>query len=266
MISMVSGGGRDSNPPYVPPILIEQLKTKKCYASRMDQIYSAEILAKIGDAVGHKPTKIVKYRRRFDGAMLWFRSMSGTDADLAELMPPFKVRQKLKQIAKAARRLLHHLGIENPDDAVDGPGDHEIHHHLQIAGNQSAIEVIDLTERLGTMAAVIEGFEAAIELERRANKAASDVDHVGAIMGPGEHKGDVAVNQWIAIMLDLYRDITGKAPATSVGASGSANEGIATGPLIRFLEAAGGPLGLSFDEDAWRSRVRTVMKHPGHQN
>lgn len=239
---------------------------KDTYGSRMDQIYSAEDLAKIGDAVGIKPAEIVKYRSRFDGAMFWFRAMRGTDADLAELIQPAKVRKKLEQISNTARRLLHHLGIENTDDAIDGPADHEIHHHLQISGDQTAVEVVDLTERLGTLTAVIEGIEAALELQRRANKAASDMDHVGAILGPGEHKGDVAVSQWIAIMLDLYRDITGKAPATSVGARGESNEGIATGPLIRFLEAAGGPPGLSFNEDAWRSRVRTVMKYPGNQN
>ena len=38
------------------------------------------------------------------------------------------------------------------------------------------------------------------------------------------------------------------------------NEGIAAGPLVRFLEAAGKPLKIEFSEDAWRSRVRTILK------
>jgi len=39
-------------------------------------------------------------------------------------------------------------------------------------------------------------------------------------------------------MMSIYRVITGKEPATSVGAPKRPNEGIAAGPLIRFLEAA----------------------------
>jgi hypothetical protein len=41
----------------------------------------------------------------------------------------------------------------------------------------------------------------------------------------------------IADMMSIYRVITGKEPATSVGA-----------PLIRFLEAAGKPLKIAFSE------------------
>jgi hypothetical protein len=68
------------------------------------------------------------------------------------------------------------------------------------------------------------------------------------------------VNDWIANMLGVYRTITGTEPATSVGAPERFNEGIASGPLIRFLQAAGRPLNIKFSEDAWRSRVRTILK------
>ena len=47
-------------------------------------------------------------------------------------------------------------------------------------------------------------------------------------------------------MMGLYRRITGREPATSVGAPERPNEGIAAGPLIRFLEAAGKPLKIDF--------------------
>jgi hypothetical protein len=78
--------------------------------------------------------------------------------------------------------------------------------------------------------------------------------------------GDDAINGWVAAMMSLYRTITGKAPATSVGAPKRPNEGIAAGPLIRFLEAAGKPLGIEFSEDAWRSRVRTILKDASEEN
>jgi hypothetical protein len=78
--------------------------------------------------------------------------------------------------------------------------------------------------------------------------------------------GDDAVNDWIAAMLGIYCTLTGKEPATSVGAPMRANEGKAAGPLIRFLQAAGQPLNIDFSEDAWRSRVRTLLKDSTHKN
>jgi len=67
-------------------------------------------------------------------------------------------------------------------------------------------------------------------------------------------------------MMGLYRTITGEEPRTSVGGPDQPNEGIAAGPLIRFLMAAGNPLGIEFYEDAWRSRVRTILKGVPRQN
>ena len=65
-------------------------------------------------------------------------------------------------------------------------------------------------------------------------------------------------------MMGLYRTITGREPRTSVGAENEPNEGIAAGPLIRFLKSAGKPIGLEFSEDALRSRVRTILQaEPG---
>jgi hypothetical protein len=61
-------------------------------------------------------------------------------------------------------------------------------------------------------------------------------------------------------MMEVYRKITGVEPATSVGHVDQPNEGIASGPFIRFLQSTGEPLGLSYSEDAWRSRVRTILE------
>jgi hypothetical protein len=98
------------------------------------------------------------------------------------------------------------------------------------------------------------------EFDRRATKAAIEVAEVGKLTVREGNFGDDAVNDWIAAMMGLYRKITGKEPRTSVGGENQPNEGIAAGPLIRFLQAAGKPLGIEFSEDAWRSRVRTVLK------
>jgi hypothetical protein len=74
------------------------------------------------------------------------------------------------------------------------------------------------------------------------------------------------VNDWIAAMLGIYRTLTGKEPATSVVAPTRSNEGKAAGPLIRFLQAAGEPLGISLSAEAWRSRVRMILKGATREN
>jgi hypothetical protein len=60
-------------------------------------------------------------------------------------------------------------------------------------------------------------------------------------------------------MLAAYKQITGKDPATSVGAPDRDNESSPGGPLLRFLEAVGKPLGIELTPDAWRSRVRGLL-------
>ena len=115
------------------------------------------------------------------------------------------------------------------------------------------------------MVEIMDGVVAAAEFDRRAKKAAAEVARVGKLIVREGNPGDDAVNDWIADMMSIYRMITGNEPATSVGAPKRPNEGIAAGPLIRFLEAAGKPLEVEFSEDAWRSRVRTILKGASRQ-
>lgn len=79
--------------------------------------------------------------------------------------------------------------------------------------------------------------------------------------------GNAQINELIAALLGIYKEITGREVATSVGAQGSDNEGMATGPVIRHLKLLLAPLdlyadehGLSAHDDALRSRVREVME------
>ena len=108
---------------------------------------------------------------------------------------------------------------------------------------------------------------AAAEFERRATKAAMEVVDIGGMMVREGNPGDDAVNNWIAAMMSLYSTITGKEPRTSVGGPNKPNEGIADGPLIRFLQAAAEPLEeINFAEDAFRSRGRTILKGASQQH
>jgi hypothetical protein len=216
------------------------------------QLNFEQIAAAIGVEVG----QIAKHANQLEAAALWYRLDRRRPARTA----PFQLRKKLDRVAKSARRFLKSLGVDNPGVAYDGPGDPEILRALVLAGEPSPDPVIEATRRTGRLAEIIDGVAAAAELELRANKAAIEVADIGKLTVREGNPGDDAVNDWIAAMMGLYRTITGREPTTSVGAFGQPNEGVAAGPLIRFLEAAGKPLGIEFSEDAWRSRVRTILE------
>jgi hypothetical protein len=209
----------------------------------------------IATAITVEVTQIAKHENLFEAAALWYR----VDRRRPSRIAPSKSREKLERVTKNARRLLESLGVNDPDEAPDGPGDTEILRALVLAGEPNEDPVIEATRRMGRLVEIIDGTVAAAELHRRAKKAATEVVRVGKLTVREGNPGDDAVNDWIAAMMSLYRRITGKEPATSVGAPKRPNEGIAGGPLIRFLETAGTPLNIEFSEDAWRSRVRTIL-------
>jgi hypothetical protein len=135
-----------------------------------------------------------------------------------------------------------------------------------MTGDPSEDAVLKGTRRIGRLVEIVEGVAAVAEFERRAYQATTEHAAVGKLTVREGNSGDDAVNDWIASMLGIYRTLTGKEAATSVGAPTRANEGIAAGPLIRFLQAAGQPLNIDFSEDAWRSRVRTILKDATREN
>ena len=130
---------------------------------------------------------------------------------------PSKLREKLDAIAKNARRLLKSLGVNDPDEAPDGPGNREILAALVLVGERNEDPVIEATQRIGRLTEFIDGIAAAAELEGRAKKAAIAVAEIGKLTVRDGNLGDDAVNGWIAAMMDLYRRITGRKPAIAIG-------------------------------------------------
>jgi hypothetical protein len=218
--------------------------------------YTKRNFEQITTAIGATVKPIVYLEAQFEAAALWFR----LDKRRPKRPAPSKQHEKLTQVAKSARRLLKSLGVDDADNAVDGPGDHEIFRALVLAGEPDENAVLETTRRIGRLVEILEGIAAAGELERRAHQAATELAAIGKLTVRAGNPGDDAVNDWIATMLGIYRTLTGKEPATSVGAPMRANEGKAAGPLIRFLQAAGQPLDIDSSEDALRSRVRTILK------
>jgi len=224
--------------------------------------YTTANFEKIAIAIGTTVKPVADLEAQFEAAAMWFR----LDRRRPQRPAPSKQHAKLSQVAKSARRLLKSLGISDSEDAIDGPRDHEIFGALVLAGEPNEDAVLETTRRIGRLVEILEGIAAASELQRRADQAAIELAGVGKLTVREGNPGDDAVNDWIAAMLGVYRTLTGKEPATSVGAPTRANEGKAAGPLIRFLQAAGQPLNVEFSEDALRSRVRTILKDATPKN
>ena len=224
--------------------------------------YTDSDFEQIATAIGVAVKQVANLENQFEAAALWVR----LDKRRPRRTAPSKRREKLSQVAKDARRLLKSLGINDLNDAADGPGDPEIFEALVLTGERDANPVTEATRRIGRLVEIINGIAAAAEINRRAEKAAIEDAEVSELTVRKGNPGDDAVNDWIEAMMAIYRTITGKEPATSVGPPGRPNEGIAAGPLIRFLKAAGNPLKIEFSEDAWRSRVRTILKGASGEN
>jgi hypothetical protein len=216
----------------------------------------------IATAIGVALEQVTHHANLFEAAACWYRLDRGRPKRTA----PSKLHEKLDQIARNARRLLKSLGVDSAAEAADGPGDTRILDALVLAGERNADPVMEATRRIGRLVEIVDSIAAAAEFERRAREAAMEVAKFGELTVQEGNPGDDAVNDWIAAMMSCYRAITGEEPATSVGAPGRPNEGIGAGPLIRFLAAAGKPLNIEFSEDAWRSRVRTILKGAPGQN
>jgi hypothetical protein len=167
------------------------------------------------------------------------------------------MRKRMMRIANAARKLLRHLDVRDPAQAPDGPGI-AVLQVLASADGGSEDPVVRATAQIGRLVEILEAVNAARELERRAEIGAEDVVRVGELVVPKGHQGETAVNDWIAAMMPIYKQITGKEPKTSVAAPGRPDRGKAYGPLIRFLEAAGKPLNIPSSADSLAGRVKDI--------
>jgi hypothetical protein len=218
--------------------------------------YSTEDFERIATAIDVDVSDITRHETLFEAAAFWYRMDCGS----SKRTPPSKMCERMNRIAKSARRLLTQLQVGSYDEAADGPGNFEVLEILASADEPGEDAVVNATRRIGRLDEIFDAIEAASELELRARKAADDVVRLGKLTVAKGHHGEAAVNNWIASMMEIYRKITGSEPATSVGGPGQPNEGIASGPFIRFLKAAGKAVEIKYAEDAWRSRVRTILK------
>ena len=215
--------------------------------------YSREDFEQIASAIDKDVADVCQQERHFEAAAMWYR----LDREAPKRPTPFVIHRRMTQIVNAARRLLKYLQVEDPSQASDGPG---IAILQVLASTYDGTEdaVVRATARIGRLVEILEAVDAARELERRASMGAEDVVQIGELVVPKGHHGQVAVNEWIAAMMSIYQKITGIDPGISVVAPGRTDRGKAAGPLIRFLEAAGKPIGIEFSPDSFAGRIKDI--------
>jgi hypothetical protein len=131
---------------------------------------------------------------------------------------------------------------------------------LASAGNGKEEEVVDATARVGRLVEILEAAKAAQYMEWWAHKASDDAERISELIVPKGRRGDIALNVWIADMMSIYKDITGRQARASVIPVGPA-QGKPAGPFIRFLLAAIKPLtreGEPLRAESLRERIREI--------
>ena len=72
-------------------------------------------------------------------------------------------------------------------------------------------------------------------------------------------RGNYAANVWLAEMMSIYKVLTRKEPRISVVSSGP-KRGQPSGPFLRFLEAASGPVECDGQRPLCLCRVREQVR------
>ncbi len=228
--------------------------------------YSEQDFERIAAATGKDLVHVLLREKRFEAAAMWFR-LNSRESRIKRTTPS-AIEKRMKQITNAAQRLLWHLEVFNYRNASDGPGDFALLEALASTEGGSEDEVLQATAQIGRLEEIFKTIDAAQTLERRACDAASDAVRMSEITVPKGRHGDRALNIWIADMMGIYKQITGKTPRVSVISTGP-KRGKPTGPFVRFLEAASKPLiaeGEPLSLKSLHERVRDISKDAPRQN
>ena len=182
------------------------------------------------------------------------------DQRAPERKTPSQLRADLKSIRSHATKLLNKLGYNDPPNTIDGPDDWSVIELLTTRGGPDENEVLAAANRIEHLLEVLSVVEAAAAISNWSERSRGRALAVRESITPKGFSGDIATNDWIAAMMGIYKAITSKEPATSIGAIGRNNESQAGGPLIDFLTAAGKPIGVEMTGHAWRERVRSILR------
>jgi len=215
--------------------------------------YSKGDLERIAAAIGVDVARVAHYAQSFEAAATWYRL--DREGAKKKRSPTAVTKKKLDRIGNAARRLFKHLNTESGDPVKNGDR-LALLEGLACAEGGTEDSITRATESIARLVEIFDALDATRLIESLARKAAQDAEQIGKLTVPKEHRGHAAENGWVAYMMSIYKRITGKEPGTSINAPGRPDAGKAAGPLVRFLQAAGKPLGIEYSVDSWRGRVR----------
>lgn len=178
--------------------------------------------------------------------------------------PTAKLR---KTVDNAFDQLLKKLTFPLPGTRDDNR-DQELMKVLSWSFDGDVDRLEALLERIAEYQTDLADAVAAVEeLMSVLNASVSELISLRALTVSPRDTGHTILNDLIASLLELYKNIAGREIATTVGAQGSDTEGIAGGPVIEYLKIVLAPLelesdqhGISLGEDALRARVREVMQ------
>jgi len=211
--------------------------------------YSREDFEQIAAAIRKDVTQVCRHEKRFEAAAMWYRL--DQNALKIQRVTPFVMRRRMTQIANAARKLLRHLGVWDPAEAPDGPA-RAVLQVLASTDDGTGDAVVRATARIGRLIEILEAANAVRELERRANMGAEQTDR--AQRAPRRSCRE----RLDRVDMSIYKQIVGTDPGISVVAPGRPGGGKAAGPLIRFLEAAGKPIGIQLSPDSFAGRIKDI--------
>ncbi len=188
---------------------------------------------------------------QIEGAATWFR----IDKDSIKQPTASESEKQFRKVEKVLSDLLKALDIDPDVDPSEVLVEGEFFYALEqaLGGQKAARQFVSS----------IDSFRAVVS-ERKQSAAAQK-------LAPGDRNrrtGDDAVNDFIGSLMAIYGE---RRPVRTsvVGASGKLDEGIASGPMVRFVLCFIRPLlepERSLDEDAIRSRIRTLQDRASNQN
>jgi hypothetical protein len=160
---------------------------------------------------------------------------------------------------RRAKTALKQLDVYDYRKAPDGPGDTTLLEFLASAETGGEDEIINATAQIGRLAEIFDAIDAARLLEGCGRKAAEDAKHLSRLTSLKGRRGEYATNVWLADMMSIYKALTRKEPRITVISSGP-NRGAPSGPFLRFLEAASGPVECEGKKPLCLDRVREQVR------
>jgi hypothetical protein len=217
--------------------------------------YSSKDFEKIAEATEKSPALVIEYANRFEAAATWY----GLYCRAPKRIRLTETARRMRQISNAAQRLLRQLEVYDYRKAPDGPGDVALLEFLASADNSSEDAIIRATAQIARLVEIFDAIDAAQLLESGGRGAAEEARHLGRLISIKGRRGDYAANVWLVEMMSIFKVLTRKEPRISVVAGGP-KRGRPSGPFLRFLEAASGPVEYEGKKPLCLDRVREQVR------